>query len=121
MVDLVGLGRRREHDGVARLPEVGDELARALERLHLGDQRHVERLLGGADVVAVLLVELLAHERGDELVAAHADVAVDPPDRKDDAVLAERPVPGDRVLVVGVDERAVDVEDRGGPLGPVAG
>jgi hypothetical protein len=36
---------------------------------------------------------------------------MDAPDRKDDPVLAEGPVPGDGVVVVRVDERAVDVED----------
>ena len=53
----------------------------------------------------------LAAERFDELVATHADVPVDAPDRQHHLVLAERAVPGDRVVVVGVDERAVDVED----------
>jgi hypothetical protein len=48
------------------------------------------------------------------VVAAHADVAVDAPDRQRLAVLAERAKPGQRVLVVGVDERAVDVEDGRG-------
>src|SRR5204863_9308007 len=33
------------------------------------------------------------------------------PDRQDVTVLAERPVPRERMVVVGVDERAVDVED----------
>ena len=60
------------------------------------------------------LLDLLAGERGHELVAAHPDVAVDAPDREQDLVLAEGAVPGDRVLVVRVDERAVDVEDGGG-------
>ena len=60
----------------------------------------------------MLGVELLAREGGDQLVAAHADVPVDPPERQHLAALSERPVPRDRVVVVRVDERAVDVEDR---------
>jgi hypothetical protein len=52
---------------------------------------------------------------GDDLVAAHADVAVDAPDGDVLVVLAAR-VPGDRVLVVGVDEIAVDVEGGRRPL-----
>ena len=84
------------------------------------DSREVERALGGADVVAAALLDLLARHRRDELVAAHADVAVDPPDRQHDAVLAERHVPGHRVLVVRVDEGAVDVEDRCGRHGAIA-
>jgi hypothetical protein len=47
---------------------------------------------------------LLAEQRADELVAAHADVAVVLPDRRPIAVLTEDPVPGDRVLVVALDE-----------------
>jgi len=38
---------------------------------------------------------------------------LDLPDRQRDLRLAEGPVPRDRVVVVGVDERSVDVEDRG--------
>jgi hypothetical protein len=48
------------------------------------------------------------------VVAAHPDVAVDAPEREQLAMLAEGSVPGDGVVVVGVDERAVYVEDRGG-------
>jgi hypothetical protein len=52
------------------------------------------------------------------VVAAHADQAVDAPHRHHLTVLAQGAVPGQRVLVVGVDERAVDVEDGGGWHGP---
>ena len=58
----------------------------------------------------MLLLDLIAGDGGDELVAAHADVAVDSPDRRRHVVLAKSAVPGDRVLVVGVDERSVDVK-----------
>jgi hypothetical protein len=47
------------------------------------------------------------------VVSPHAEQAVDPPDRQREAVLPERAVPRDRVLVVRVDERAVDVEECG--------
>ena len=88
-----------------------DQPARAFERLDLLDHRHIERPFGLADVVAVLLLDLVAGDRGDELVAAHPDRAVDAPDRDGHAVLAKGAVPGHGVLVVGVDEGAVDVED----------
>ena len=114
VVDLVLLRRAGQHHRVASSLEIGDQLARARERLDLADQLAVERALCRADVVALLALELLAAERLDELVAAHPDVPVDAPDRQQHPVLAEGPVPGDRVLVVGVDERAVDVEDRCG-------
>src|SRR5215208_6146127 len=114
VVDLVGLRRGGEHDRVPRLAQVGDQLARTLQGLHLVDQRQVERLLGRPDVVALLLVERLGDEGADQLVAPHPDVPVDAPDRQHDAMLAERAEPRERVLVVRVDERAVDVQDGGG-------
>ena len=55
---------------------------RAVKRFDLLDQRHVESLLGGADVVALLLLDLVAAQGADELIAAHSDVAVDAPDRE---------------------------------------
>jgi hypothetical protein len=59
-------------------------------------------------------------------------VTVDAPDRQVHVVPTKRAVPGDRVVVVGVDERAVDVEDgcgrhrlriglRGDPRDPALG
>ena len=64
-----------------------------------------------ADVVALLLVDLLPEESRHELIAAHADRAMDAPDREHEAVLPEGAKPGQRVLVVRVDQRAVDVEE----------
>ncbi len=94
--------------------EVLHQRARARERLDLADQLGVEHLLGRTDLVALPRVEAFTGEGGDELVAAHPDVPVDPPQRQDEAVLAEGPEPCDRVVVVRVDQRAVDVQDRGG-------
>jgi hypothetical protein len=86
--------------------------ARALQRLHLADQLRIQHRLGGAHVVALLAVEACAREGGDQLIAAHADVPVDAPQRQHEAVLAERAIPRDGVVVVRVDQRAVDVQDR---------
>src|SRR5207248_9935109 len=44
------------------------------------------------------------------LGAAKADRAVTPPHRHDDVMSAKRAVPGERVLVVRIDERPVEVE-----------
>src|SRR5581483_10637506 len=101
-----------EHNRVTRVLEVRDQVTRALHRLDLFDQREIQRLLGGAYVVALLPLHLVAGKGADELVAAHAEVTVDPPDRQHEVVLSERPVPRDRVVVVRVHEGAVDVEDR---------
>jgi hypothetical protein len=114
VLDLLLLGRAGEHHSAAALLQVLDQFARAGERLDLADQLGVQHLLGRADVVALLFLYLLAAECLDQLVAAHADVPVDPPDRQHDLVLVEGPVPRDRVLEVRVDQGAVDVENRRG-------
>ena len=80
--------------------------------LDLVDQLPVELGLGRSDLLALLSLCALVGQCGDQLIAAHPDVAVDAPYRQHDPVVPERPVPRDRVLVVGVDERAVDIEDR---------
>jgi hypothetical protein len=54
------------------------------------------------------------HEGGDQLVPAHPDVPVDPPHGQSDFVRSERAVPRQRVVVIRVDQRSVDVEQRGG-------
>ena len=72
---------------MAGLLEVANQLAGALERLDLTDQLAVELGLGVADVVALLVLDLLARERLHEQVPAHPDVPVDAPHRKHDLVL----------------------------------
>ena len=98
---------------MAALLELGEELPRAFKRLDFVDQLGVELSLGGSDVVALPLLDLVASDRAHELVAAHPYVAVKPPDREDDAVATKGPVPGQSVVVVGVDERSVNVENGG--------
>ena len=85
---------------------------RSGQQLDLADQLRVALALGRADRVADAPLDLLAGDGRHELVAAHPDVAVDPPGGNCLAVLAQRPLPGERVLVVRVDERPVDVEDH---------
>ena len=113
MVELLHRRGAREHDRDVALEQVADELVRALERRHLLDEVLVDVAPLVADVVAELAVDVITHERRDELVAAHPDGAMDSPERQRDVVLSEGAVPRDRVLVVGVDERAVDVEQGG--------
>src|SRR4029453_4237543 len=69
---------------------------------------------GPGPPVAVPLPVLapLAGHRGHQLVAAHADVAVDPPHRQGQAMLAERAGPGEGGSGVCVDQGAVDVQAR---------
>ena len=112
MLDFVVLRRAGQDHGVAALLELLDQLARVGHRLHLVDQLEVELLLGRADVVALFAVGALVGEGAYQLVPAHPDVAVDQPQRQHDPVAAERPIPRDRVVVVGVDQRPVDVQNR---------
>ncbi len=92
---------------------IGDQLLRAAERPHLADQLRVLRAAGLLDRVLALPIDV-GNEGGHELVSAHADMPVDPPDRERDVVSPERPPPGERVVIVRVDKRAVDVEERCG-------
>ncbi|MEJ7741802.1 MAG: hypothetical protein WKF73_04170 [Nocardioidaceae bacterium] len=72
-------------------------------------------------VVAVRLLGLRTGDSLDELVATHADRPVDAPQGRRDVEVAKCRVPRERVLVVGVDERSVDIEndraDHGSPPG----
>jgi hypothetical protein len=60
VLDLVGLGRAGEHHGPPQALEVDDQIAGGVERLDLVDERHVERLLGGADVLPQAFLDLVA-------------------------------------------------------------
>src|SRR5205823_2325858 len=88
------------------------EVACALERDALVAQPLELLLHRVAQRIAVLVFHVVARNRGNDLVAAHADVTVNPPHRHDDVVTAQRPVPRERMLVVRVDERAVEVQQR---------
>src|SRR5215217_132645 len=112
VVDLVALARAGQHQPVPAAVQQLEQPAGVGERLHLADQVGVQGGLGRPDAVALPVLDPLAGHRGHQLVAAHADVAVDPPHRHGQAVLAEGAVPGDGVVVVGVDQRAVDVQHR---------
>ena len=70
---------------------------------------------GGAQLVTVPGVDRLVGEGRHQLVAAHADVPVDAPERQRQADPPEGAVPRERVLVVRVDQGPVDV-DEGDPL-----
>ncbi len=56
----------------------------------------------------------LAQEDVGEEAAAHADLAVDTPDRERDAFLGQRVVPGQDMLVDAVHQRAVEIEQKSG-------
>lgn len=54
----------------------------------------------------------LTQQGADEEPTAHADATMDAPGGQVDANLAQRVTPGDDVLVDGVDQRAVKVEQQ---------
>jgi hypothetical protein len=79
----------RHRAGVLGSGPVVGQHAGVLEGGELADQPHVVVLFGRADAIPETLLDLVAADRGDQLVAAHADVPVDPPDRRGDVVVAE--------------------------------
>jgi hypothetical protein len=99
---------------MAALLQLVQELVRAGERLDLVDHRVEQVFPVGPQPVAEPLLDLVAGYGGDELVPAHADVSMEPPHGEDYPVRAEGAIPAERMVIVRVDECAVDVEDAGG-------
>ena len=58
----------------------------------------------------------LARQHPREQAAAHADAAMDAPDRDRNILGRERIAPGEHMVVDAVDERAVEVEENRDPL-----
>jgi hypothetical protein len=100
-----------QDEPVAPLLDRDEQVARTGQRGDLIEQRVDLLALPLARLVADPFLQLLAAERGDQLVPAHPDQPVDPPDRERLVERAQGPVPRHRVLVVGVDQGSVDVED----------
>ncbi len=61
-----------------------------------------------ADLEPGLTQQLVGEE-----AAAHADLAMDAPDRKLDAFGVERLLPGEHMLINAVDQRAVEIKQKG--------
>jgi hypothetical protein len=53
-----------------------------------------------------------AGERLNELIAAHPHVTMNPPYRQEDLVLTKRHVPRQGMLVVGIDQRTVNIQNH---------
>jgi hypothetical protein len=112
VVDVLGLARAGQHQREPAPPHILEQLRHPVEGLDLPEHR-IE-LVGpvGAQLVAEPLFDVIADDSGHQLITAHPDRPVQPPDRNGQVAAAERSEPGQRVVVVRVDERAVDVEDR---------
>src|SRR6185437_10740934 len=83
------------------------------ERLALVAEQLELLVRGLAQSVAEAFLDLCPRDRRHVLVASHADVAVEPPRRQDDPLAAKGAVPRLGVLIVRVDERAVEIEESG--------
>ena len=103
------------------LLEGADELGRALDGDDLVLHRAEDLALVLADLVAALVLEPRARRGGRRSCRCRSRRPGEParPGRATPDP-AQRQMPGERVLVVVVDERAVDVEDRGGDGHPTA-
>jgi hypothetical protein len=73
-------------------------------------------LLEALDALLIELEAGLAQEHVGKQSAAHADLAMDSPDRKIDAFGLERFAPREHVLIDAVDQRAVEIEEKCGLL-----
>lgn len=64
---------------MAVVAELAQQLGRSRHRLHFADQLPIGLALRRPDLLALLALAFLADQRRDDLVPAHADVAVDWP------------------------------------------
>ena len=119
VLDLVLFRARGKDDAVAEVAQPDQEPACPGEKPDLVDHLRIPPRLGLTDLIAQPLLDVIAGDRGDELVASHPVVTMHSPQRHLDAVIGKRTAPGDRVVVARVDECPVDVDDRADkPAGP---
>src|SRR5437763_4895052 len=111
-LEIVLAGGAREDDGQPAALQLAQKIRRAFERRALVAQLLELLRVRVAQFVAGSAFHVVARDGSDVLVAAHPDVAVEPPHREDDVEAPKRAVPGERVLVVGVDQRAIEVQQR---------
>ncbi len=111
-LELVGLGRGRQHDARAIGPDALEQRAHVGERPDPAEVALLQDLAPALVERLALLVQLLpAQEHRHELVAALADLPADRVERHVAPDLPERVDPGLGVEVDGVDQRSVHVED----------
>ena len=111
MTLLTGTG---QHQPVTTFLDRYEQVAGTRQRRHLLKQR--------VDLLALLLpgliagpaLQVLTSDSHDHLVPAHPDQPVQPPHRIGLAHRAQCPVPGERMLVIGINERPVNVKDGNG-------
>ena len=111
MTLLSGAG---QHEPVPTLLDRYEQVARARQRRHLLKQRVDFLALPLPGLIAYPALQVLTPDSRDHLVPAHADQPVQPPHRIGLAHRAQRPVPGQRMLIVGIDERPVNIKDGNG-------
>src|SRR5581483_11722898 len=100
--------RRGERDGETTRVQRAQEVARAVERVDLRKQRFEVLLPVAFDGLVGATDQLLEHVR-----PAHADESMDGSEARPFTVRPQRARPGDGVVVVAVDQRAVDVDECG--------
>ncbi len=108
---LVGPRRRRDQQRDAPVLQVLDQPQGAPGAAQVA--RALEEAVGVSVRDAVRVVGATTEQPRQHAVAAHADGAVDPPHRHVVSVVGERLRPADHVVVDGVDERAVEVQQDG--------
>jgi hypothetical protein len=99
------------------LAELLDQRCGAGNGADLWQQLSVEALFSVPCFVTVAFLYAIAGHRCNELVASHPDVSMNFPARKRYADLPEGTEPGDRVVVIRIDQSPIDIEDCGRGVG----
>jgi hypothetical protein len=108
------LGGAGQHKPVPTLLDGHEQVARARQRRHLLKERVDFLALFLPGLISYPALQVLTSDSRDHLVPAHADQPVQPPHRIGLAYRAQCPIPGERMLIVGIDERPVNIEDGNG-------
>lgn len=108
--ELVGWSRCREHNRYSSPMDPANQLARAGE-----DARVVDQFFVTSRPRRCCPRTVMAKQLGHKPIPAHAHQTMNGIHGSPFSSFTERPGPGQRVEVVGIDERPVDVEEHTGP------
>jgi hypothetical protein len=95
--------------------QIGKKLPRTRQELDVGRHPIESRGMEASQHIDAFRIDMIsgfAQEHSAEQAAAHADLAMDAPDRQLDPFRRQRLAPGQHVLIDTVDQCAVEVEQE---------